>query len=254
MDKSFKILDNNEDEFISFWAERMEFRENMILHNVCFSEDPWYNHCTVIPANTINLRETVKKIIQLFESKKIHPCIYVPDLDEYGGFRNMLVEMGFQIYDKMIIMSNRGKIQTFETEKKFEMKIINENEVESWCSVFMNSFGISPLWKDELLKRCYSAQLDSRISLYLATYLEKAVGTTILFSDKNIGGIYCVGTISPHRDLGIATGLLHKAIRDSRRKGDRIITLQTLYRDGLTNFYSRRGFDQIYVKEIYVKL
>ena len=85
-----------------------------------------------------------------------------------------------------------------------------------------------------------------------ATLLEARLDGTVagvlaVFRTRRLAGIYCVGTVPKFRRRGVAGALLDRAAEIAASEGRRLI-LQTLKSDGVEDFYSKRGFVDLYRK------
>jgi len=67
---------------------------------------------------------------------------------------------------------------------------------------------------------------DGSLRLYTAYVDDEPVGTTALFLDKGIAGVYCVGTLIKFRGRGIGAALTARPLAWAREQGYRTSTLQ----------------------------
>jgi len=90
------------------------------------------------------------------------------------------------------------------------------------------------------------------LQLYIAYANNSPAGCTALFEKNSLLGLYCLGTLAKYRSKGIATALIAVSA-DIAKEKDLKLFLQSFKADGLINYYVKRGFTQIYTKEIYTK-
>ena len=252
MSVDWSSLEENEEEFFSLWSDKIGFRDGVLFYNKRFSDDPLFNHLTHIVSDSDSIEELIEESIVMYRSKCIRPCVYISPLSEPKDIKEILFKKGFQLQDKMAIMNHYGhSIKNSSSEIKVEE--VYEDAVERWCKTFALAFDIPSSWYTELNKRCKVVHQDSRVKLYVAYNDMEDIGTIAIFSDKGVSGSYCVGTIPSYRERGVATQLLSIGIEYSKRIGNTVLCLQTLYQDDAIDFYRRRGFKEEFTREVYVK-
>ena len=234
------------------WCKTSDFKSAIIFYNQYFSEDPLYNHATKIELKNGDILDVIKKVSNFFNKKKINPCFYVPKYEKSGTFLKLLTINDFKLYDEMIFLELARSTTNLENDR---IKIISMNEEMSivWSNVFFEAFKIPDSWHTEVIKIVKKIASQENTILLLAYLDDQPVGVCALYSKDSIGGLYCLGTIPSHRNKGVASALIKKAIARSKLIGNKTLCLQTLDQDRLENFYWSRGFRKIFKRDIYSK-
>lgn len=121
-----------------------------------------------------------------------------------------------------------------------------------WTATYLRSF-----YGSEDLAGVVNPIVESLLKTRGVTLLESVVGSKIvgvlgLFRTPAIVGVYCVGTLSEHRNQGVATAMLAIAKQIADSEG-RAMILQSLASEGAGSFYLDRSFKPMYSKRVLEK-
>jgi GNAT superfamily N-acetyltransferase len=77
----------------------------------------------------------------------------------------------------------------------------------------------------------------------------KTAGVLALHRSPGLLGVYCVGTVPSFRERGVAAAMLEAAQRIGIAEGRQVV-LQTILSDGYEDYYTKRGFRRLYLKNL----
>ena len=135
------------------------------------------------------------------------------------------------------------------TNPALDVRVITENEFEIWADVMCRSFEFEP----DMGEVGRPALKDSAARCYLALVEGEPAGTTLLYSDLEMGYIDLVGTLPEFRRKGLATALVRQAIEDSVSIGNRWTALESESGLEVERMYEGLGFHTRYHRQRYVR-
>jgi GNAT superfamily N-acetyltransferase len=159
-----------------------------------------------------------------------------------------LLTSGYRQVDTMTVFLSTSPIKGANIAQEVEMS----TDSHRWTATYLRSF-----YGSEDLAGVISPIVESLLKTRGVTLLESGAdgsiaGVLALFRTPAIIGVYCVGTLSEHRNQGVATGLLAKAKQIADSEG-RAMILQSLGSEGAGSFYLDKGFEPMYRKLILEK-
>lgn len=236
-------MEDNENNFVALWSERVRLDCATLYANSVMLDDPFFNRVT-----DISCKEFCKMLDAAeseFAKRKVRPFVYCIS-DE--RLRKELHKRGFVLFDIMSVLLYEGRYKV-KYSGDISIEKASRNKIEEWIDVYCSSFD-SEKWRDEIALRV-SNSFD-RLQLYTAYVKNSPTGCVALFEKNSLLGLYCLGTLAKYRSMGIATALIAISADTAKEKGLQLF-LQTFKADGFINYYVKRGFTQIYTKEVYTK-
>ena len=135
----------------------------------------------------------------------------------------------------------------------FEIRSVdNEESLQIWVKVFVNGYGLPPVWESLAFDAWAPLGLDFPLRNYLGYLNGKPVSTSTIFYGGGAAGIYCVATLPEARGQGIGAALTLKPLLDARETGYRIGVLQSSEMG--FNVYKRLGFRHLCQIENFYKI
>ena len=131
------------------------------------------------------------------------------------------------------------------------MQIRNREDLSLWEEVSFAGFDFPPETRGQYHRFVGTFDLspDSPQKYFLGCLNGKPVATSLLFLQKNAGGIYFVSTLNEQRKKGIGLALTLSTMRCAKQDGARFATLQSSA-DGL-RVYEQAGFQEYCRADIY---
>ena len=141
---------------------------------------------------------------------------------------------------------------SFAVNSEVQLELGVEGKVEEWVAVYLRSFYGEESKQKVVGRILRDVSGTKEISLVLAHLGGRPVGCLALFRSGALCGIYCVGTDPDFRRRNVASTMLDLSRRLAESEGRRLF-LQTILSDSLQGFYTKLGFETLYVKDMFVK-
>jgi GNAT superfamily N-acetyltransferase len=169
--------------------------------------------------------------------------IFVPDPAIGDALAPWFMEQGWRI-DRHVVMA-----QLREPEREADLSLVREVSEpelrearkrvlanEPWASpdVLDQIFAAKALIGERVCTRFFAAELDGEVVSYSDLYLD---GTDAQVED--------VGTVPEHRNHGLASAVVLRAIAEARRAGAVFVFLVADAHDWPKVLYGRLGFDEV---------
>jgi len=169
--------------------------------------------------------------------------IFVPDPAIGDALAPWFMEQGWRI-DRHVVMA-----QLREPEREADLSLVREVSEpelrearkrvlanEPWASpdVLDQIFAAKALIGERVRTRFFAAELDGEVVSYSDLYLD---GTDAQVED--------VGTVPEHRNQGLASAVVLRAIAEARKAGAEFVCLVADAHDWPKVLYGRLGFDEV---------
>jgi ribosomal protein S18 acetylase RimI-like enzyme len=251
MIKKWIRFEDNENSWFALWSEVIELKCSQIIINQGLRDDPLFNHTTKVKCKTEEIKHILDESIPLFRKRNVSPCFFVSTLINQSNFEQELIDRGFNKFDIMDVLEKVGGT-SFDVQGDIKVELIDSELLNTWISIFTNSFMIPNDQSYEYKRRINNLTGRPDIDFFLANLNKKPVGCAALFSKNKIGGIYSLGTLKEFRKKGVASKLIEYVIKSSESRNNEYHILQTLGQDSSTDFYLKNNFKIAYSKKIYV--
>ena len=186
--------------------------------------------------------------LHLFEQKAFSCAFTLSPLDNPSDFADHLEHRGFTNPMKGVAMVC-DEIAIPTTSESIEIAEPNASQYDLWADVMCRSFDFPGDVGD--LGRTV---LDSpNIRLYLAYVNGEPAGSTVLYSQFDVGYIDLVGTLPDHRRKGVASALVAHAVADSQSVGNRWTALEVAGDSPAQRIYERLGFRPVYDRPRFIE-
>lgn len=245
-----KRMENNETAFCSLWTDRIRINDCADLFvNTRLTGDYFFNRLN--PFVSCDTMAVIAKaaIVCL----KMGTDCYVHTHDWDCETQNSLSEAGFQCIDTMQILKNDLHKVSFDGDKIRVVRVVWRS-IPNWVDTFCRSFDVLD-WKTEV-EEIVSLRLKNLV--LLLSYIRvndtsaEPAGCAALFARHGLMGLYCLGTISQFRKIGIAKKMIGVSLQIAQQNHVKSsLFLQTFTRDGLLPFYKKLGFSLVYKKRVY---
>jgi len=238
--------EQNQLEWWSKWSRLIWFTNQCCALLSSDFKEPLFNHSEILSPK-VDVKLLIPKIEKVFQSKGLLSYFFVKDSFEYFSIREFLMARSYEIKDRLSIMEITSPY--FKVNEKVEVKIIGKEGIEKWCEIYLLSFYEDMSLFEPTVRATKRAFSEEKTKFILARYENLPVGTLALYGTNGVNGAYCVGTLPRFRNMGVASAMLRFAHELSNREGKKL-TLQTFLSDSVENFYKKRGFRRVYLKEV----
>jgi len=247
-------LERNEEGWFILWSEKVDLKGGRLFTHPKFLNDPLFNHVTGVDVKAEDLNLFIENILGEFRKRSVfQPAFYVSSLSRPRNMGNILERKGFRLYDLMYIMSlnSRFKSSPKKINRQLVIERVNKDTIKSWALVYANAFDIEANALPIIIECSQNALASKSVTLYIGYVKKEPVAVGALYSQDQISGIYCLGTLKSLRGKGIASMIISRLIDDSFALGSKDVCLQTLHKDGVKDFYLKRGFSIDLTRKIY---
>lgn len=167
--------------------------------------------------------------------------------DECRDASAELESLGYVTFDKMSVMqldSPRFKAATGLT-------ILRGREIipADWAATYCLSFYGNARARETVSLIARRLGEESSVTLFAGERDGKVLGVLAAYRTPGLLGVYCIGTLGPHRREGVAGSLILEASKVAWAEG-RLLILQTIVSDGVEEYYTRGGFHRVYQKRL----
>jgi len=236
-------MEDNENSFVALWSDKVRLDCAMLYANSVMADDPFFNRVTDITCKEFC---TMLDLVEgEFAKRRVKSFVYCLSNER---LKTELQKRGFVLYDTMSVLLHEGRYK-IKYHKDIVIEKIDRNKIDEWVDLFCSSFDAED-WREEIVYRISNS--FNMLQLYVAYVKSSPAGCVALFTKNSLFGLYCLGTLAKYRRTGVAAALI-SASADIAKNNDLKLFLQSFKADGLINYYVKRGFTQIYTKEIYTK-
>lgn len=236
-------MERNENGFVSLWTDKVKLDCATLYANSVMNDDPFFNR--VADINCKEFDAMLDNAEKEFSTRNVKPFVHCLSNEQ---LMQILEKRGYVWLDTVIVLLYEGRYKS-EYPPEISVKKASHDNMKDWVDAFCLSFD-SENWRVEIAKRVSDA-ID-HLHLYVAYVRNVPVGCVALFEANSLLGLYCLGTLEKHRGKGIATALISVSTEIAEKNNLRLF-LQTFKTQGLIRYYVKRGFTQVYAKEIYTK-
>ena len=236
-------MEDNENSFVALWSDRVRLDCATLYANSVMADDSFFNRVT-----DVNCKEFCTMLDSSeseFAKRKVKPFVQCLSNE---SLKTELQKHGYLLYDIMSVLLYESRYK-LKYSADISIEKVSRGKINDWIDVYCSSFDTEN-WKDEIMRRV-SNSLD-KLQLYIAYVKDLPAGCVALFEKNSLLGLYCLGTLAKYREKGVASALISISA-DIARQNELKLFLQSFKKDGLINYYVKRGFTQIYTKEIYTK-
>jgi predicted GNAT family acetyltransferase len=200
-----------------------------------------------------NADEKIKEVILEYVDKNLPFRWLISPYSSPRNLEQLLIDNGFNHFENSLgLILDVNKYQTRD-HKNIEVKRIEENEIEVWCDVYCNCWGIPEQAKQSFIKelnrefRC----TPLKTFYYLASYNGKYVGAT-QYTHMD-GFVSFAGAVveKKYRRKGIYKAMIDKRVNDLKKEGFEIIT-NFCVEDSSAPICLKLGFEKIYKYSTYI--
>lgn len=238
LDMSYQDVDENENKFVSYFSDRFNIEGGIVYINKVIKEDRFINRLVI--QSYENIENTLKKGEEIFRNAGIDPCIHIID----PNLREVIEDYGYKLYNKLSILLLESPY-FIKGVKGIEIAL---TELDEWVNLYCKINGFEA-YKDEIKERLNKAK---HISIYVAKVKGLSVGCMALLDYNKVTGVYCMSVLEEFKRLGIISSLIRYAYELAKSK-ENILIIHTYVNDNLIKYYIKRGFVQLYIKDIYCK-
>ncbi len=237
-------MEDNENSFVALWSDKVKLDCATFYANSVMADDPFFNRVTDITCKEFGTMLDLAE--SEFVKRNVKPFVYCLSNER---LKAELQKRGFVLHDAMPVLLYEGRYKLkYPTDIVIEK--IDRNKIDDWVDLFCSSFD-SEGWREEIKYRISDS--FNILQLYVAYVKSSPAGCVALFKKNSLLGLYCLGTLAKYRRAGVAAALISASADIANKIGLKLF-LQSFKADGLINYYVKRGFTQIYTKEIYTKV
>ena len=132
-------------------------------------------------------------------------------------------------------------------------QITSTSDDPTWCEAFATGYVIPRRVADDFGPRTAADLVKSGAVKYYGIFnADTMVGTSMLYLDGSIAGVYCVSTLPEHRGKGLAAHATAQALRQVRALGYKTGILQSSAMG--ESVYRKLGFKQFGIMPLYVRV
>ena len=245
-----KRMERNETAFCSLWTDHIRINNCADLFmNTRLTGDYFFNRLN--PFVSRDPRAVIEKAAIVCLKMGSDCYVHTHDLD--SETQKSLLEAGFQCIDTMQILRNDLRKVSYDEDKICVVRVVWRS-IPSWVDTFCRSFDVLE-WKTDV-KEIISLHLKKLVLLLsyvrISDTSAEVAGCAALFAKQGRLGLYCLGTVSQFRKLGIAKKMIGVSLRIAQQNQLKSsLFLQTFTKDGLVPFYEKLGFSLVYKKRVY---
>ncbi len=252
------LIEQNESEFSALWAQRLRpYKCAELFINKDFPGDYFFNK-TKILSPCSNAPLVIAETKRLYFANKLDCFVHCDDSHPYQGTNTALEEANFSFIDYMLIFSSSHiKQEVTESEPKYDtdpMQIVAVDQalLPVWVDVFCKAFDAEN-WKQRIntITRTSYRHFDLFLLLIRSDSAFIPAACALLFSNNNVTGLYCLGTLPEFRRNGLASTFLKFSILMARDKRMKFFFVQTFASGGFSKIYHNAGLNLIYKKRVY---
>jgi len=241
-------MENNEVAFCSLWTDHIRINDCADLFvNSKLNGDYFFNRLN--PLVCVD-KVVIRKAMEVCQREDTDCYVHIYDMNTKD--RYSLLEAGFRWIDTMHILRAASNKVEYDNEK-IHVVHAGLRHVPKWVDTFCRSFDVLA-WKPEVKKiiDLHFKKLTLLLSyLHVSDCSAKVGGCAALFDNHGVLGLYCLGTISHLRGLGLAKKIIGTSLQIAQRQRVDSLFLQTFANEGLFPFYKKLGFRLVYKKRVY---
>jgi len=212
-------------------------------------EEPLFNHAGVLTPR-VRLHPLMEEAERRYGEEGTTPAIFLQDAPGYAAMRGGILDRGYRVTDRFLVMQLLGSIPSAAPEVK--CRVVRREDLDVWCKSYLSAFYGELSLVEEVRRSVKKALKEGRTKLILAEVGGRPAGTLAIYRRERYSGVYCVGTIPRFRGRGVATTMLNRAEEIAQENGTKMV-LQTFLSDSFERFYNKRGFRRIYSKYVLLK-
>jgi ribosomal protein S18 acetylase RimI-like enzyme len=242
-------MEKNETAFCSLWSDRIRIHDCADLFvNDKLNGDYFFNRLNpfTCPFDTMVVIEEAMRVCM----RKGTDC-YVYIHDKKSNYESSLLQAGFELIDTMQILKAESH-KSEQVNQKINVVRVDLASIDNWVETFCRSFDVFE-WKQEVEKiiDLHYNKLILLLGLIHIRSQPQVGGCAALYANHGVMGLYCLGTISKFRGLGLARRMVGLSLEIAQQHGINPLFLQTFTNDGLLLFYKKLGFRIVYKKKVY---
>jgi GNAT superfamily N-acetyltransferase len=241
-------MEKNETGFCSLWADRIRIQDCADLFvNDKLNGDYFFNRLNPFTYR-FDAMVVIEEAVRVCMREGMDCYVHVHDKSNY---ESSLLQAGFKLIDTMQIL----KAESYKSEQenaKINVVRVDLASIPNWVGTFCRSFEVLE-WKPEVKKiiNLHFKKLILLLALIHGRTYPQAGGCAALYADHGVIGLYCLGTISEFRGIGVAKKMVGFSLEIAEQQGINSLFLHTFTNDCLSLFYKKLGFHIGYKKKVY---
>ncbi|MDA4122883.1 MAG: GNAT family N-acetyltransferase [Thaumarchaeota archaeon] len=239
----------NELSWWSRWAELTWLGKDIYLLASRDFDEYFFNRAGFVRIPP-DAQKSLASIEHEFEKRGRRPYIFVRQDRNQPRLLRALADGRYRIADQMAVM--QIETPSFVVNSEVQVEIGAKGRLEEWVAVYLRSFYGEESKQKQVEGVLREAPGTKETTLMLARLGDRPVGCLALFRSGALCGVYCVGTDPDFRRRNVASTMLDQSRRLAASEGRRLF-LQTILSDSLQRFYTKLGFETLYVKDMFVK-
>jgi GNAT superfamily N-acetyltransferase len=239
----------NEANWWANWTSFVWLTDKAYLMRSQELNEPFFNRAGFVAAEP-GWSKTLLEAESIFRAKRLRPCFFVQDTEEFTHVKKWLLSRGYVVGDTMSVMKMRRS--SFHLKSEAAVELTTRGGVEEWVRAYLLSFYGNTKLLDPTLRIMRRVVRLKEATVVSAKYRGATVGTLIMHRTGSTTGVYCVGVVPRYRSRGIARGMVRFAHESSRAAGSELI-LQTMLSDESEGFYTKMGFGRCYSKTVFLR-
>jgi ribosomal protein S18 acetylase RimI-like enzyme len=225
----------------------IEYKDTGTLSYIQNKQGKWPNHVMDINWKKGEEKTMLNSLLQKMKDKQIPPVWITRDLQKHKTIANLLLKAGFRPVNRWNGMGMEiDQREALPLNPKLEIKpITREQELITWLNLLNNNLFGEEKIKPETLAPVLTNQ-NYRLSL--AFFENKPVGTSLLFQENNIAGLYFLSVSRNARKKGIGSGLVAYEIQNMVDNKARTSVLHATKQ--AENIYKKAGYKSFCIFDI----
>jgi GNAT superfamily N-acetyltransferase len=243
-----KRMEENEAAFCSLWTDHIRIHDCADLFvNDKLNGDYFFNRLN--PFTCFDTRVVIEKAVRACMREGTDCYVHVHDKNSKE--ESSLLQVGFKLIDTMQILSAESNKVEYDNDK-INVVRVDLASIPNWVNTFCRSFDVLE-WKPEVKKiiDLHFKKLILLLAFIRVSTQPQVGGCAALFANHGLIGLYCLGTISHFRGLGLAKKMVGFSLDIAQQQGINPLFLQTFTNEGLFPFYKKLGFRVVYKKKVY---
>ncbi len=237
-----KDLELNEARWWSNWAQMDWLGSSGYLMTSEDLREPFFNRACILDCRGAGA--TIAWAEDRLIARGMVPIVTI--FDSCTGAATGLGASGYRSADTMTVLLSRG---LGKSASAAQVTINERPDTDSWTRAYLEAFYGDQELAPHVTPIVARLQKLKAVTLLEAMTGDETAGVLAIFRTEGMAGVYCVGTTSEHRRMGVAGTLLSRA-KDIAGAEGRLLFLQSLASDGTLRYYLERGFRATYSKQL----
>ncbi len=245
-------MEANEIEFVALHRSERIHQEGVSFLASPENEVTTWNFAGALNGTESETDRLVEDVVEFFQKRKTTPCFKTTPMTSPPQLVERLRSLGYRPAALMSNMIFTGSEKDVSEPSVAVRRVVTDEDVGLFTRLQIRGFDAPSEWESWFLSTNRDNCSRNDHIYYIAEAEGQPAGVSLLLTTATgAGGLYAVATLEEYRGRGVGTALVMEGIRDSRRKGNRIICLNTETDGYAEKFFQSLGFTTAFVSGFY---